>query len=239
MSSSSVRVGDGVFAAERGPFSLYERRIESLDDGDGDGGMVSETTQFRLAIPFWWFVFVGPYRAALRRPPSRRSTRPWWAPPDPLDARAATVLGLLCLLALVDGYVGTLLTQTVTYVARGIRHVTRRPGHGARDGAGRRARRARRGRDRRPARAPPPDGGVRGGRVRVRFARRSGTEPRRAHGDSTRCRRRGGRARRVDRHRLGRGGPTRLTGVRIQLDHDGRRARRGHVRVGAAAGGHR
>jgi len=47
-------VGDGVFAAERGPFSLYERRIESLDDGGGgDGGMVRETTQFRLAIPFW------------------------------------------------------------------------------------------------------------------------------------------------------------------------------------------
>jgi MFS family permease len=105
-------VGDGLFAAERGPFTDYERRLEPLDDG-----MVLETTRFRLAIPFWWFVFVGPYRAALRRPPSRRGSRPWWAPPDPLDARAATVLGLLCLLALIDGYVGTLLTQTVTYVA--------------------------------------------------------------------------------------------------------------------------
>lgn len=106
-------LGDGVFASERGPFSLYERRIEPLDDG-----LVLETTRFRLAIPFWWFLFVGPYRAALRRPPSRRATRPWWAPPDPWDARAATVLGLLCLLALVAGYVGTLLTQTVTYVAK-------------------------------------------------------------------------------------------------------------------------
>jgi MFS family permease len=105
-------VGDGVFTAERGPFSLYERRV----DPQGDG-LVVETTHFRLAIPFWWFLFVAPYRAAVRRPPARRVRRPWWAPPDPLDARAATVLGLLCLLALIDGYVGTLLTQTLTYVA--------------------------------------------------------------------------------------------------------------------------
>jgi MFS family permease len=104
--------GDGVFTAERGPFADYERTLDPRGDGT-----VLETVRFRLAIPFWWFLFVLPYRAALRRPPARRDRRPWWAPPDPPDARAATVLGLLCILALIDGYVGTLLTQTLTYVA--------------------------------------------------------------------------------------------------------------------------
>ena len=37
--------------------------------------------------------------------------------PRSTGRRATTVLALLCLLSLVDGYVGTLLTQTVTYVA--------------------------------------------------------------------------------------------------------------------------
>jgi MFS family permease len=104
--------GDGVFESERGPFSHYQRKLEPNDDGS-----VTETVDFKLAIPFWSFIFVGPYRLAFRRPPDRRAHRPWWAAPDPLDARASTVLGLLCLLALIDGYVGTLLTQTITYAA--------------------------------------------------------------------------------------------------------------------------
>jgi MFS family permease len=78
---------------------------------------VSEVTAYRLAIPFWAFVFALPFRAAVRRPPSRRAAPPWWGPPDAPDARASRVLGLLCALALVDGYVSTLLTQTVTYVS--------------------------------------------------------------------------------------------------------------------------
>src|SRR5690606_19453122 len=43
--------------------------------------------------------------------------QPWWAPPDRLDARAARVMGLLALLALVGGYLGTLISQTLTFAA--------------------------------------------------------------------------------------------------------------------------
>jgi len=106
------RSDDGRFVAERGPFSHYERCLHV------DGDHVVETTEFHLAVPFWWFLFVLPFRSALRRPAQRRSRRPWWAPPEPLDQRASTVLGLLCLLVLIDGFVGTLLTQTLTYAAR-------------------------------------------------------------------------------------------------------------------------
>lgn len=108
-------VSDGVdrWVALEGPFRHYERTLTP----DGDGTVV-ERTDFALDIPVWWVVFAVPYRAAIRRAPDRRHRRPWWAPPDPFDARASRVLALLCCLALIDGYVGTLLTQTITYAAR-------------------------------------------------------------------------------------------------------------------------
>ena len=39
----------------------------------------------------------------------------WWAPPDRLNAHAATVLGLPCAVQIVDGYLGTVLTQTLSF----------------------------------------------------------------------------------------------------------------------------
>lgn len=42
---------------------------------------------------------------------------PWWAPPQRLDDRAVRVLKLLAVLALVVGYHGTLLSQTMTFAA--------------------------------------------------------------------------------------------------------------------------
>jgi MFS family permease len=42
---------------------------------------------------------------------------PWWAPPQRLDPRSATLLGLLATLALVSAYLGTLLSQTLTFAA--------------------------------------------------------------------------------------------------------------------------
>ena len=104
-------VGDGRFVAETGPFSRYKRTLTEREDGS-----VDEVIDCALAVPFWWPVFWGPMRAALRRRP-RDGHGPWWAPPAALDTRAATVLGLLASLAIVEGYTGTLLTQTITYAA--------------------------------------------------------------------------------------------------------------------------
>jgi MFS family permease len=103
--------GPDRFAAAGGPFSRYERSLAVEQDG-----RITETIDFRLAVPFWWIVFVLPYRWGLRH--RRKRGQPWWAPPDALDPRAATVLGLLCSVAVVEGYLGTLLTQTMTYAAQ-------------------------------------------------------------------------------------------------------------------------
>ena len=55
----------------------------------------------------------GSYRRALPAP----GTRPWWAPPESPDRHAATALGSLCALAVVFSYIGTLLSQTITFAA--------------------------------------------------------------------------------------------------------------------------
>jgi MFS family permease len=103
--------GPDRFLVDAGPFSRYERTLRVRGDGS-----VEQRIDCRLAVPLWWIVFWVPVRHALINPPAP-GTRPWWAPPQLLDARAATVLGLLASLALVEGYVGTLLVQTVTFAA--------------------------------------------------------------------------------------------------------------------------
>ena len=95
-----------------GPFREYERRLDATPSGDGRWA-VRETTSFRLAIPVWGWLFRFPVSRALR---SRQDNFGyWWAPPDRLDQRAATVLGLLAAVQIVDGYLGTVLTQTLTF----------------------------------------------------------------------------------------------------------------------------
>jgi MFS family permease len=105
--------GEGAFRAEVGPFRSYRRTVEVRPTGDGRSEVTS-TAEFRLAIPYWGWLLALPVRAALRRP-SRGM--PWWGPADRIDARAATVLGALCAASLVVGYLGTSITQTITYAS--------------------------------------------------------------------------------------------------------------------------
>jgi MFS family permease len=101
--------GDGVFTLDHGPFRHYERRLRVDDDGS-----VEETTSFVTAAPFWGLLFVPLFRSSFRRPDPGR---PWWAPPDRLDDRAARVLALLLSISVVAGYLGTVITQTATFAA--------------------------------------------------------------------------------------------------------------------------
>ena len=97
-----------------GPFRSYERRLSAAQRTDGTWD-VEEVTDYRLAVPVWAWLMHFPVRHAIR---NRRETHQyWWAPPDRLDERAATVLGLLCTIQVIDGYLGTVLTQTLTFAA--------------------------------------------------------------------------------------------------------------------------
>src|SRR3954469_4162911 len=104
---------DGSFDCAEGPFRTYRRTLS--DHGDH----IDEVTSYRLAIPWFAWLFALPIRSALRRAPAERQGGPhaWWSPPDRLDARAATVLGLMAAASIVYGYVNTLFTQTITFAA--------------------------------------------------------------------------------------------------------------------------
>ncbi len=103
--------GPGRFSAAVGPFTSYERTVTNLGDGSAQ-----ETIDYQLAPLVWRMPFGLLYRRALSVRPAA-GTRPFWAPPEPADAYAATTIGALCTLAVVFGYLGTLLTQTITFAA--------------------------------------------------------------------------------------------------------------------------
>ena len=107
------RIDDDRFGLDEGGFTAYERHLTVESSPDGDL-VVEERFDYRIAFPFWSWIIAVPVRRALRNPPSG-SKMPWWAPPGRLDARASTVLGLICALAVIDGYLGTVITQTITF----------------------------------------------------------------------------------------------------------------------------
>ena len=105
-------VGPGRFEAEEGPMRSYLRTVAVEGAADGRSHVTS-TVEFSLALPYFWWLFVPPFKRALARP--ARATPPWWAPPARLDARAASVLGTLGVLSVVIGYLNTLFTQTIAF----------------------------------------------------------------------------------------------------------------------------
>jgi MFS family permease len=105
-------VGPGRFEAEEGPMRSYRRTVTVEQDADGRSHVTS-TVDFSLAVPYFWWLFVLPFKRALARP--ERPRPPWWAPPARLDQRAASVLGTLGLVAVVFGYLNTLFTQTISF----------------------------------------------------------------------------------------------------------------------------
>jgi len=108
--------GDGRFELAEGPVRSYQRTVtvERLADG---GIRVRQTVDVRLGLPYIGWVFAIPLRLVIGR--LRPEPRPpWWAPPQRLDRRAAVVLAILAALASVVGYLGALLSLTMTYAAR-------------------------------------------------------------------------------------------------------------------------
>ena len=95
-----------------GPFRHYERTLEVQPQSE-DRYEVTETTTYKLAVSIWGWLFHFPVRGALKQ--RRERFGYWWAPPDRLDQRAANVLGLLAGVQVVDGYLGTVLTTTITF----------------------------------------------------------------------------------------------------------------------------
>ncbi|HEX2700548.1 MAG TPA: MFS transporter [Acidimicrobiales bacterium] len=107
--------GPGAFTAAAGPLADYRRAVDVEAAGDGLH-RIRQTVEYRLDLPFWGWLFRLPLRHQLRRLDDRPGV-PWWAPPDRLDPASAGALAALCALSVVVGYLGTVLTQTITFAA--------------------------------------------------------------------------------------------------------------------------
>lgn len=119
--------GGGRFALEVGPFDHYERTVRSVPleapRADGATHHVVEVVEWDLAIPIWEPLFRPVVKRmvrrseapALRGPGEPPPPSPWWSPPARLDARSAAVLSRLCGVSMLAGYLGTIITQTLTY----------------------------------------------------------------------------------------------------------------------------
>ena len=103
---------DHHFAATEGPFQQYRRTVV-VGDRTAEGTLVTQTVEFQLDIPIFWWLFVLPFRQLLGK--LGQSKTPWWAPPDALDARAASMLASLCALSAIAVYPGFLLSQTIPF----------------------------------------------------------------------------------------------------------------------------
>ncbi len=80
--------------------------------------MLHETIQYRLAIPWFGWLFAVPVRRTLRARPPTAGHQPWWSPPDRLEPRQAALLGLLAAASMASAFTNTLFTQTVNYAAK-------------------------------------------------------------------------------------------------------------------------
>jgi len=106
--------GPDRFVLGEGPFSSYERTL-SVRPLTDDSHEVTEETTWKINIPAFSFLVWLPFHRHVRL--GHRDHQPWWAPAGRLDARAARVIGFLGVLAIINGYVGTVIGQTLTFAA--------------------------------------------------------------------------------------------------------------------------
>ncbi len=104
-----TEVEPGRFVQAQGPFRTYERTVTTA----ADGTLVQSTT-YDIRIPIWGALFAWPIRKRLAKAPGRSA---FWAPPDPIDTKAMTVLAVLAVIGVAGGYLGTLIGQTLTFAA--------------------------------------------------------------------------------------------------------------------------
>ena len=105
-------VGDGSFEAEEGPVHGYRREVD-IQPHDGSVAL-TERIEYRLAFPFFRWLFALPYRRGI----AQGISSAWWAPPDRVDARGSTALACLCVTAMIGGYLGGLLSHTIAFAGR-------------------------------------------------------------------------------------------------------------------------
>ncbi len=104
----------GRFESAEGPVLEYRRAVEVEELNEGRVRL-TQTLEYRLALPYVGWLFAWPVRRALARGAPRA---PWWAPPGRVDARGASALALLAAAAAIGGYLTALLTSSIAFAGR-------------------------------------------------------------------------------------------------------------------------
>jgi MFS family permease len=107
-------VAPGRFEAVEGPVEGYRRTVELEPVEDGRVAVI-QALEYRLALPFFGWLFAWPVRRALERGTRRM---PWWAPPERVDARGAAALSVLAVASAIGGYLTALLTVSIAFAGR-------------------------------------------------------------------------------------------------------------------------
>jgi len=108
-------LGDDTFALVDGPFRSYHRTLEVHPDTAGRH-RVTERTEFSLAVPLWGPV-VRPLMARALADTNRRPRNRWWWPAEVVGRRTSELIGALCVISVMAGYLGVVIGQTITFAA--------------------------------------------------------------------------------------------------------------------------
>ena len=103
------------FDLAEGPFSTYVRTLTVSEGAAAGTHDVIEEVQWKLSIPVFGLLYWIPFWWNVRN--GQKNPNPWWAPAGRLDSRAANVIGLLGVIAIINGFLGTVIGQTLTFAA--------------------------------------------------------------------------------------------------------------------------
>lgn len=111
-------VGDDTFALVDGPFRSYRRTLEvrPADDGTAGRHRVTERTEYALAVPLWGPI-VRPLMARALADTDRHPRNRWWWPAEVVGRRTSELIGALCVISVMAGYLGVVIGQTITFAA--------------------------------------------------------------------------------------------------------------------------
>ena len=122
--------GSHRFELAEGPFTSYSRVVEvstptgqqasrgrSSTSSIAHGHQVTETVEWRLAVPWFGPAINIAVRRAMRTGRSGDGTQPIWAPPRRFTPRAATVMAMLAAAYMLSGYLANAPSELHTYAA--------------------------------------------------------------------------------------------------------------------------
>ena len=113
---SEYEVAPGIFELADGPFESYQRAVK-VEIGASDSEVI-ETFSYKISAPFWHLLLHFPMKRALKKSHSSKDFSVWWAPPNRFDAMTSQTVSLLCVAAIVTGFLGALIGQTATFAAQ-------------------------------------------------------------------------------------------------------------------------